>query len=97
MIPKEEIVSLGARDVLTEVLGITIPVTLDTIADISVVPLEVVQPHQFTEEIVKFNTLFKKEESHEGRIANVNFKVVTDVFSRRAVIVPGHKIFWTAA
>ena len=48
-IPKDEIVSLGARDILPEVSGITIPVTLDTGADISVVPLEVVQPHQFTE------------------------------------------------
>ena len=46
---------------------------------------------------MKFNTLFKEEESHEGRIANVHFKVGTDVFSRRTVTVPGHKIFWTAA
>ena len=96
-IPKDEIVSLDPSDVLAEVSGTKIPLTLDTGADISIVPSEVVKSHEFTDETFTFKTVLSDEKGYEGKVANVTFRVGKDVFNRKAVAVPGHKISWTAA
>ena len=53
-IPKNEIVPLGPSDVIAEVAGTKIPLTFDTGAEISLVPVELVQEQEFTDQVSKF-------------------------------------------
>ena len=64
-------------------------------AQLTLVPIEVVQPHEFTGKTASFNAIM--DGGYEGKIANVKFKFGEDLLHRIAVAVPGQRIAWTAA
>ena len=81
---------------MSEIAGIRIPLTIDSGAMISVVPIELVRESEFTGEVSKFKGLNSKCEWSQGKVANVTFVVGSDKFTSRAVAVPGDTIDWTA-
>ena len=81
---------------MAEIAGMTIPVTIDSGAAISLVPLEVIRDYEYTGETSKFKTVLNKDKVNEGKVANVRV-VGKDRFQTRAVAVPGEELSWMAA
>ena len=75
--------------------GILLPITLDSGAQVTVLPEEIVKDSEFTRERTRFKGIIQVE--HEGRIANVSIQIGGEQFERKAVAVPGRDISWTAA
>ena len=56
-IPVEKITTLNQHDVMSEITGIRLPLTIDSGAIISVVPIELVSESEFTGEVSKLKGL----------------------------------------
>ena len=74
-IPVEKITTLNQNDVMSEITGITLPLTIDSGAMISVVPIELVSESEFTGEVSKLKGLNSNGEWSQGKVANVTFVV----------------------
>ena len=94
-IPVDCVKALGKNEVMADVSGTVIPVTVDSGAQMTVVPLEVVKDHEFTGETTTFNGTIDGE--YTGQLADITLKMGSELFHRKAVAIPGHKIAWTAA
>ena len=72
-IPVDRVTSLNANEVIAEISGVRIPLTIDSGAQMTVVPLEVVKPEELTGETTKLNGII--DGGYEGQQANVRFTV----------------------
>ena len=59
---------------LAEIGGTKIPLTFDTGAEISLVPVELAAEQEFTDELSKFKPVMCDDKWYEGKVANVTFK-----------------------
>ena len=94
-IPVNSVKALGSNEVMGQMAGILLPITLDSGAQVTVVPEEVVQVSEFTGESTKFKGIIQGE--HMGRLANVIIQIGAEKFPRQEVAVPGKDISWMAA
>ena len=81
LIPDNKIVHLAANDVMSHIADKRVLMTFDTVAQISLFPIELVRNEQFT---------------GEGKFANVTFTMGNDKFCSRAEALSGESIDWTA-
>ena len=88
LIPEDKIVHLAANDVMGKIADTRIPMTFDTGAQISLVPIELVKEDEFTWETSKFKGVTTDGSWSEGKVALVTFSVGTDRFLSRAVALP---------
>ena len=79
---------------MAELLGILLPLTLDSGAQVTVVPEEAVKDSEFTGETTKCNGIVN--EGYLGRLANITLQIGGESFHREEVAVPGQDIAWTA-
>ena len=86
--------ALGNSEVMAEMLGILLPVTLDSGAQVTIVPEEAVKESEFTGETTRFNGIMHGE--YSGKLANIVLQIGGETFARTAVAVPGKDISWTA-
>ena len=91
----DSVKALGKNEVMGEMMEVPVPITLDSGAQVTVVPEEAVKQCQFTGQTTKFNGII--EGDHSGKLANVVIQIGSDSFARTAVAVPGKDISWTAA
>ena len=96
LIPEDKIVHLAANDVMGKIADTSIPMTFDTGAQISLVPIELVKEDEFMGETSKFKGVTTEGSWSEGKVALVTFSVETDRFLSRAVTLLGEIIDWTA-
>jgi len=96
LIQEDKIERLADNDIMANLGGKRIPMTFDSGAQISVVPIELVKPEELTGETSKCKGAFTKNEWSEGKVANVTFQVGADLFQTRALSVPGEEMEWTA-
>ena len=91
---EERIASLISNEVFGAVGPHRMPITLDTGAEVSVVPEEAVEPHQFTG---KERTLksFNNTESI-GKVCTIDVTVGDQVLTKEAVTQPGVSLDWSA-
>ena len=93
---QNKIVHLAANDVMSHITDKRVPMTFDTGAQISLVPIELVRKEEFTGEMLKFKGISKDGNWSEGKVANVTFTVENDKFCSRALALPGESIDWMA-
>ena len=61
LIQEDQIAHLANNDVMAIVGGVRIPMTFDTGAQISLVPIELVRPDKFTGETLRFKGVLSKQ------------------------------------
>ena len=69
---------------------VRIPLTIDSCAQMMVVPLEVVKPEELAGEMTKLNGII--DGGYEGQQANVRFTVGSDFFTGRQLQCQGSKL-----
>ena len=89
----ETIVSLNSNEIFGEVGPHRMPITLDTGAEITVVPVEAVEPHQLTGETKTLRS-FNNGES-KGQVCTVDISLGGQVFRKQAVTQPGEALGWS--
>ena len=94
-IPVDCVKALGNNEVMAEMSGILLPVTLDSGAQVTIVPEEAVKESEFTGETTRFSGIMHGE--YSGKLANIVLQIGGETFARTAVAVPGKDISWTAA
>ena len=92
LIHEDKIERLAKNDIMATLGGKRIPMTFNSGAKISVVPIELVKQEELTGETSKCKGAFSKKEWSEGKLANVTFHVGTEVFQSRALAVPGEEM-----
>ena len=92
-IPAERLVALRKNEEFGCINECQVPVTLDTGADVTVVPFECVSPHQFTGESCELNS-FNHEKSM-GQVCNIQVSVEGKTLERKAVTQPGKRLGWS--
>ena len=95
-IPVDCVKALGENEVMGHINGVLLPITLDSGAQISLVPVELVQDDQFTGRNTTFKTVLQSQ-SRTGRLAEVTLQIGGETYTRTAVTVPGEDIAWTVA
>ena len=88
--------TLAKNDVMASVNNHLLPMTLDSGAEISIVPQEFVNPSDFTGESLKFKGVLAKHAWTEARVANVPITIGPESFQERVLAVPGEDLGWTA-
>ena len=96
LIQEDQIAHLANNDVMAIVGGVRIPMTFDTGAQISLVPIELVRPDEFTGETLRFKGVLSKQSWSEGKVATVTMSVGNQLFQSRALALPGEELDWTA-
>ena len=90
---EDRIVSLNTNEIFGEVGPHRMPITLDTGAEVTVVPAEAVEPHQFSGE-TKTLRAFNNGES-TGKVCTVDISFRGQVFRKQAVTQPGESLGWS--
>ena len=93
-IPINRVKLLKENEVMGKVQGHLLPITVDTGAEITVVPEECVGESELTGESFTVNTF--NNTKVVGKKCNVQVQVGDRVFPRTAVTQPGEAISWTA-
>ena len=91
-IPAEKMVSLRRNEVFGNMGEYQVPITLDTGADITVVPAKCVLPHQLTGEVCELKSF--NNNTSQGQVCNVQVAIDGTVMDRRAVTQPGESLGW---
>ena len=94
-IPVDYVKALRENEIMAQISGILVPVTIDSGAQITVVPEELVKQTEFTGETTTFKDIM--EGQHTGRLANIVLQIGGQEYPRKAVAVPGSDISWTVA
>ena len=92
-IPAERLVALRKNEVFGCMSGCSVPVTLVSGADITVVPFKCVLPSQFTGEECELNS-FNHVKS-KGKVCNIQVTIGDKTVARRAVTQPGENLGWS--
>ena len=95
-IPREKIERLADNDIMATLGGVRLPMTFDSGAQISVVPIELVRSDEMTGETTNYRGAFTNNEWLVGIVANVSIKVGDELFRSRAIAAPGEQMEWTA-
>ena len=83
---------LAENDVMASVNKHLLPMTLDSGAEISIVPQEFVEPSNFTGESLKFKGILVKGEWIEAKVAKVPITIGLEYFQERVLAVPGEDL-----
>ena len=94
-IPVDCVKALGENELMAQISGISVPITVDSGAQLTVVPEEMVKESEFTGENKRFNDVMQGP--HVGKLANIVIQIGGRDYPRKAVAVPGSDISWTAA
>ena len=94
-IPVDCVKVLGRHEVMGSIGGTLAPITIDSGAELTLVPEEMVTQSQFTGENKTFNDVTKN--SHVGKMDNIVIQIGGRDYAREAVAVPGSDISWTTA
>ena len=92
-IPAERLVALRKNEVFGGLGDCQVPVTLDTGADVTVVPFECELPHQFTGDVCELNS-FNHVKSR-GIVCNIHVTIDGTTLERKAVTQPGESLGWS--
>ena len=93
-IPINRVKPLKDNEVMATIEGQVLPTTIDSGAEITLVPEECVGVEQFTGEMVTLDAYNMSKSV--GKKCNIKITVSNRVFSRAAVAQPGDDISWTA-
>ena len=100
---KTSVVKLGRskvlrhNEMLATVGGITMPLTLDTGAEVSVLPIEADCVKRYTGETVTLGGVFENATSRKALLAEVEIVIGGDVVTTVAAMVEGEYINWDGA
>ena len=84
--------TLAENDVMASVNSHLVPMTLDSGAEISLVPKEFVNPDNYTGESLKFKGVDAAGEWIEAKVANVTIRIGPESFQERVLAVPGERL-----
>ena len=94
-IPWKDVTELGYADVIGKVNSIDIPVTMDSGADISAVPREVVCESDYMGETSGVQGFFRVQTHKDVPISNVVFDIDGELIPDKAIALPGEDLKWT--
>ena len=86
---------LAENDVMASVNSHLVPMILDSGAEVSTVPQEFVNPSKFTEEKLKFKSVFAKQEWTEAkvaRVARIPIVIGSESFQEKVLAVHGEDL-----
>ena len=93
-VQEDKIETLKLNKVFGAVGPHRMPITMDTGAEITVIPEEAVQPHQFSGESRVLKS-FNKAESR-GKVCTVDVTIGNTILQKKAVTQPGASLGWSA-
>ena len=92
-IPVDYVKALRDNEIMDHISGILVPVTIDSGAQLTVVPEELVKPIEFTSETTAYKDIV--EGQYVGQLASIVLQIGGQEYPRKAVVVPGLDISWT--
>ena len=96
VIPWKDVRELGYADVMGRVNGVAIPITMDSGAEISLVPKEAVQKSCYTGETSGVQGFFKGQVYKDVPVVKVTFNIDDECIPETALALPGEELEWTA-
>ena len=79
---------LATNDVMARFNDVRVPMTIDSGAEASIVPHELVRPQDFTGETIKCKGAFDKQVWTDARVASVNIVIGNESFQEKVLAVP---------
>ena len=95
-IPWKHVRELGYSDIMGKVNGVTLSITMDSGADVSLVPIEAVKQSDYTGETSGIQSFIRGQVHREVPIVNITLEINGDTLTEKAGALPGEDLDWTA-
>ena len=95
-IPWKHVRELGYSDIMGKVNGVTLPITMDSGADVSLVPIEAVKQSDYTGETSGIQSFIRGQIHREVPIVNITLEINGETLTEKAGALLGEDLDWTA-
>ena len=95
-IQADKIERLATNDVMAMINEVRIHMTIDSGAEVSIVPLELVKPEELTGDSTKCKGSFDKQTWTDAKIAHVTITISTESLQTKVLSVPADDLGWIA-